>query len=103
MHRPSLRPLARRSAAAAALLLASVPFARAGSSTEWAPNAPRDHRYTKVLVVGISASEDSRCTYENFLADQLQSKTVEVIQSCDIDSPPQPVSSPRRRNMCARR
>ena len=75
--------------AAAALLLAPA-AALAGSSTEWAPNAPRDNRYTKVLVVGISASEDSRCSYENFLADQLQSKTVEVIQSCDIDSPVQP-------------
>jgi hypothetical protein len=73
-----------------ALLLAAAPAVQAGSSTQWAPNAPRDHRYTKVLVVGISASEDNRCMYENFLADQLQSNTVQVIQSCDIDSPVTP-------------
>lgn len=92
MNRPSHRTHSRPLACAgiiAALLLAA-PLAQAGSSTEWAPNAPRDQRYSMVLVVGISASEDSRCSYENYLADQLQSKTVEVVQSCDIDSPVQP-------------
>lgn len=90
MNQSPVPSYAFRVAALAALLSSLPPVAQAGSSTEWAPNAPRDHRYTKVLVVGISASEDSRCMYENFLADQLQSKTVEVIQSCDIDSPVQP-------------
>ncbi|MFO1394920.1 MAG: hypothetical protein U1F09_14250 [Steroidobacteraceae bacterium] len=95
MNRSQVRSSARTSAlhgaAALAVLLLAATSARAGSSTEWAPNAPRDHRYAKVLVVGISTSVDNRCNYENFLADQLQSKTVEVIQSCDLeDSPVQP-------------
>ncbi|MFO1407077.1 MAG: hypothetical protein U1F08_06030 [Steroidobacteraceae bacterium] len=91
MNRSLPRPSVPGRIAALTLLLAAASGASAGSSTEWAPNAPRDHRYTKVLVVGISQSEDSRCAYENFLADQLQSKTVEVIQSCDLDDPPIPL------------
>ena len=60
------------------------------SSTGWASGAPRGNTYSRVLVVGVSASEDNRCMFENFLADQLTSPSTQVIQSCDQASPVTP-------------
>jgi hypothetical protein len=60
------------------------------SSSAWAPGASHDSRYSRVLVVGVSASEDSRCMFENFLADQVASPSTEVIQSCDLATPVTP-------------
>jgi hypothetical protein len=62
----------------------------ASTSSTWAAGAPRDTTYTRVLVVGVSASEDNRCMFENFLADQLASPSTEVIQSCDQATPVTP-------------
>lgn len=61
-----------------------------GSTTTWATGAPRDTAYSRVLVVGVTASEDNRCMFENFLADQLSSPSTQVIQSCDQASPVTP-------------
>ena len=60
------------------------------SSTDWAAGAPRDTTYSRVLVVGVSASEDNRCMFEEFLADQLTSPSTQVIQSCDQATPVTP-------------
>ncbi len=60
------------------------------SSTAWAPGAPRDKTYSRVLVVGVSASEDNRCMFENFLADELTSPSTQVIQSCNQATPVTP-------------
>jgi hypothetical protein len=60
------------------------------SSTSWASAAPRNGTYTRVLVVGVSASEDNRCMFENFLADQLTSPSTQVIQSCNQATPVTP-------------
>ena len=60
------------------------------SSTSWASGAPRDTTYSRVLVVGVSASEDNRCMFEQFLADQLRSPSTQVIQSCDQARPVTP-------------
>jgi hypothetical protein len=61
-----------------------------GSSSTWASGAPRDVTYSRVLVVGVSDSEDNRCMYEEFLADQLTSPSTQVIQSCNQASPVTP-------------
>ena len=61
-----------------------------GSTSTWASGAPRDKTYARVLVVGVSASEDDRCMYEEFLADQLTSPSTQVIQSCDQATPVTP-------------
>jgi hypothetical protein len=60
------------------------------SSTQWVSGAPRDVTYTKVLVVGVSASEDNRCMFEQFLADELSSPNTQVVQSCDQATPVTP-------------
>jgi hypothetical protein len=60
------------------------------SSTAWASGAPRGTTYSRVLVVGVSASEDNRCMFENFLADQLTSPSTQVIQSCNQATPVTP-------------
>jgi hypothetical protein len=61
-----------------------------GSTTSWASGAPRDGTYSRVLVVGVSASEDNRCMFENFLADELTSPSTQVIQSCNQATPVTP-------------
>jgi hypothetical protein len=60
------------------------------SSTNWASGAPRGNTYSRVLVVGVTPSEDDRCMFENFLADQLTSPATQVIQSCDQATPVTP-------------
>ncbi len=61
-----------------------------GSTSNWASGAPRETTYSRVLVVGVSDSEDNRCMFENFLADQLTSPSTQVIQSCDQARPVTP-------------
>jgi len=60
------------------------------SSSTWASGAPRGTTYSRVLVVGVSASEDNRCMFENFLADELSSPSTQVIQSCNQATPVTP-------------
>ncbi len=82
--RPALAMLALACAAGCAGTSGST------SSTSWASGAPRDTTYSRVLVVGVSASEDNRCMFEEFLADQLTSPSTQVIQSCNQATPVTP-------------
>lgn len=92
----AIRATAVRTAAMRILLPALGAWLVAGctsngsSSTDWAASAPRDHSYSRVLVVGVSASEDNRCMFEEFLADELTSPSTQVIQSCDQATPVTP-------------
>jgi hypothetical protein len=66
------------------------------TSTNWAAGAPRDKTYSRVLVVGVSASEDDRCMFENFMVSQLASPATQVISSC---SQATPVTPPTRESV----
>lgn len=48
--------------------------------------------YTRVLVVGVSPDDNYRCQFEQFLADQMQSDSTTVIQSCDVITPLKPLT-----------
>ncbi|NJD32864.1 MAG: hypothetical protein FIB04_13380 [Gammaproteobacteria bacterium] len=60
------------------------------TSSAWATGAPRDKTYSKVLIVGVSASEDSRCMFENFMVSQLASPSTQAIASCRQATPVTP-------------
>jgi hypothetical protein len=83
-------PAWRPCVAILALACAAGCAGTSGSTSSWASGAPRDATYSRVLVVGVSASEDNRCMFENFLADELTSPSTEVIQSCNLASPVTP-------------
>lgn len=48
--------------------------------------------YSRVLVVGVSPDDNYRCQFEQFLADQMQSDSTTVIQSCDVITPLKPLT-----------
>jgi hypothetical protein len=81
--------LSRPALALLALACAAGCAGTSGSTSTWASGAPRD-TYSRVLVVGVSASEDNRCMFEQFLADQLTSPSTQVIQSCNQATPVTP-------------
>jgi hypothetical protein len=81
--------LSRPALALLSLACAAGCAGTSGSTSTWASGAPRD-TYSRVLVVGVSASEDNRCMFEEFLADQLASPTTQVIQSCNQATPVTP-------------
>ncbi len=76
--RPS-PPTLQRSISAALLVCAASPALAA---------AP----YSRVLVVGVSPDDNYRCQFEQFLADQMQSDSTTVIQSCDVVTPLKPLT-----------
>jgi hypothetical protein len=91
--RVNSHPAASLSRPAIALLVLACAAGCAGTSgstSTWASGAPRDTTYSRVLVVGVSASEDNRCMFEQFLADQLTSPSTQVIQSCNQATPVTP-------------
>jgi len=91
-YRANIRPaasLSRPVLTLLALACAAGCAGTSGSTTTWASGAPRD-TYSRVLVVGVSASEDKRCMFEEFLADQLTSPSTQVIQSCNQATPVTP-------------
>ena len=83
-------PLLRPALALLAVACAAGCAGASGSSSTWASGAPRGNTYSRVLVVGVSASENNRCMFEEFLADQLTSPSTQVIQSCDQATPVTP-------------
>jgi hypothetical protein len=48
----------------------------------WAPDAPHDQTFTKILVVGVTPNRDLRCEFESTFASQLKSTATTVITSC---------------------
>jgi len=88
-NRPAASPW-RPAFALLALACAAGCAGTSGSTSTWASGAPRDKTYSRVLVVGVSASEDNRCMFENFLADELTGPSTQVIQSCNQATPVTP-------------
>jgi hypothetical protein len=48
--------------------------------------------YARVLIVGVNPDEDTRCQFEEFLADQIASDATVPIQSCDVITPLNPLT-----------
>jgi hypothetical protein len=46
-------------------------------------DVPRDQRFTRVLVVGVTPNVNQRCAFEFFLASQIKSEATKGITSCD--------------------
>ncbi len=89
-HIHSAASLSRPALALLALACAAGCAGTSGSTSTGASGGPRDKTYSRVLVVGVSANEDNRCMFENFLADQLTSPATQVIQSCNQATPVTP-------------
>lgn len=73
-------------AAVASALLATALLAGCSapvrSNGHWAEGVPRDARYSRVLVVGVSPNVNQRCAFEEALAANLRDASVVARSSC---------------------
>lgn len=58
----------------------------------WQDGVPRDHSFTRVLVVGVTPHLNQRCKFEFFMASQLKSEAVKAIRSCDAVTQKDPLT-----------